>query len=91
MTHTLRMSAGEGVPLLQWHADASHGAHPDFKSHSGPVVKFKRGQGSILCGSDKQKLNTNGSATLAMYGPNATTNWTSGYAEFSASGCLMVP
>ena len=38
-----------------------------------------------------QSNNTNGSATLAMYGPNATTNWTSGYAEFSASGCLMVP
>ena len=38
-----------------------------------------------------QSNNTNGSATLAMYGPNATTNWTSGYAEFSASGCLMLP
>ena len=38
-----------------------------------------------------QSNNTNGSATLAMYGPNSTTNWTSGYAEFSASGCLMVP
>ena len=38
-----------------------------------------------------QSNNTNGSATLAMYGPNSTTNWTSGYAEFSATGCVMVP
>ena len=38
-----------------------------------------------------QSNSTNGSATLAMYGPNSTTNWTSGYAEFSATGCLMVP
>jgi hypothetical protein len=38
-----------------------------------------------------QSNNVNGSATLTMYGPNSATNWTSGYLELAASGCLMVP
>ena len=34
--------------------------------------------------------STNGPATLALYGTIQTTNWTSGYLEFSASGVLML-
>ena len=37
-----------------------------------------------------QANSTNGPATLALYGTIQTTNWTSGYLEFSASGVLML-
>ena len=48
--------------------DASFAVHPDFRSHSGLVGKFKGGKGSIQCGSDKQKLNTDSSTTAELVG-----------------------
>ena len=81
-------------------------AHPWYVSglpfllahQSGSAYQFIPGGYNHLNGTNYQNQTTrwqsnsiNGSATLTMYGPNSSTNWTSGYLEFSASGCLMVP
>ena len=49
---------------LDWHIDASFAVHPDYRSHSGLVMKFRNGKGSPIGGSEKQKLNTD-SLTIA--------------------------
>ena len=59
----LCMSAGKGVSSSDWFSDALFAVHPDFGSHSGSVGKFRGGKGSVICGSDKQKSNTNSSMT----------------------------
>ena len=60
----LTLSAGKGMMSLDWHIDASFAVHPDYRSHSGLVMKFRNGKGSPISGSEKQKLNTD-SSTIA--------------------------
>ena len=60
----LTLSAGKGMMSLDWCIDASFAVHPDHKSHSSLVMKFRNGKGSPISGSEKQKLNTDGSTML---------------------------
>ena len=62
--NVLTLSARKGMMSLDWHIDASFAVHPDCKSHSGLVMKFRNGKGSPISGSEKQKLNTD-SSTIA--------------------------
>ena len=53
---TLTMSAENGINCIAWYIDASFGVHPDYKSHTGAIMKSKGGKGSIITMSRKQKL-----------------------------------
>ena len=64
----LGMSADRGPFSLHWYVDASFVVHPDLRSHSGLVGKFKGGKGSVVSGSDKQKLNTDSSTMAELVG-----------------------
>ena len=56
--NTLRLSAANGLNKLEWYIDASFVVHPDFRSHTGAMMKFQGGLGSPIQISAKQKLNT---------------------------------
>ena len=45
---------------------ASFAVHPDFKSHTGAVMKM--GEGALQCVSKKQKLNTRSSTEAELVG-----------------------
>ena len=62
----LTISAKDGVQNIIWYVDASFAVHPDFKSHTGAVMQFKGGKGSIECLSRKQKLNTKSSTDAEL-------------------------
>ena len=49
------------VPILKWSVDASFATHPDFRSHSGAIMRMGDSGGAIITGSLKQKLNTRSS------------------------------
>ena len=49
----------ENLTIAKWYVDASFAVHPDFKSHSGGVLKMGRGVLDSI--SSKQKLNTRSS------------------------------
>jgi hypothetical protein len=46
--------------------DASYAAHPDFKSHTGSVIKL--GNATMHVKSSKQKLNTKSSTEAEVVG-----------------------
>ena len=54
--------------IIDWYIDASFAVHPDFKSHSGMVMMFKGGKGCLMSGSDKQRLNADGSTIAEVVG-----------------------
>ena len=58
--NVLTLSAGKGMMNFSWCVDASFAVHPDCKSHSSLVMKFRNGKESPISGSKKQKLNTDG-------------------------------
>ena len=52
--------------VVRWYVDASFAVHPDFKSHSGGVMTM--GDGAMMSGSNKQKLNTRSSCEAELIG-----------------------
>ena len=65
---TLKLSAGDGINKLEWFIDASFAVHPDFRSHTGAVMRFGGGLGSPINVSLEQKLNTDSSTTSELVG-----------------------
>ena len=88
-------SGGFGNNANEWYVSGL----PFLLAHgTGSAYQFIPGGYNHMNGTNYQNQSNrwqsnavNGSATLSMYGPNSTTNWTSGYLELSASGCLMLP
>ena len=64
----LCINAKNGLDVVEWSIDSSFAVHPDFKSHTGGVMKFKGGTGSVVNISVKQKLNTTSSTTAELVG-----------------------
>lgn len=54
----------DGLAITRWHVDASYTVHPNFRSHSGGVLKILDTVEGIASGSTKQKLNVH-SSTMA--------------------------
>ena len=48
--------------------DSAFGVHPDFESYVGGTVTFKRGKGSVIDVSAKQKLNAESSTVAELVG-----------------------
>ena len=55
---TLTITANN-ISIIKWYVDTSFAVHPDFKSHTGAVMKM--GKGAVQSFSRKQKLNTRSS------------------------------
>jgi hypothetical protein len=51
---------------IKWSVDVAFAVHPDFKSHTGGVMKFEHG--AIQSMSRKQKLNTRSSTEAELVG-----------------------
>ena len=62
----LVLNADYGVGSIEWYVDASFAVHPDFKSHTGAVMRFTGGKGGVEATSSKQKLNTSSSTTAEL-------------------------
>ena len=56
----------DDLHVMRWYVDASFAVHPDFKSHSGGVMTM--GEGAMISGSNKQKLNTRSSCEAELVG-----------------------
>ena len=54
----LMLSADKGISTVEWYVDVAFAVHPDFKSHTGGIMKFAGGKGAMQSLSTKQKLNT---------------------------------
>ena len=52
--------------VICWYMDASFAVHPDFKSHLGGVMTM--GEGAVMSGLSKQKLNTRSSGKAELVG-----------------------
>ena len=63
VNNELVLNTDYGVGSIEWYVDASFTVHPDFKSHTGAVMKFTGGKGSVEATSSKQKLNTSSLTT----------------------------
>jgi hypothetical protein len=64
----LKLSAWDGINKVEWFIDASFAVHPDFRSHTGAIVRFGGGLGSPIQQSLKQKLNMDSSTTSELVG-----------------------
>ena len=64
----LTLSATKGASHIEWFIDAALTVHPDFRSRTGAVKKFKNGKGAAQSVSMKQKLNTTSSTTAESAG-----------------------
>ena len=62
----LALNADNAVSTIQWYVDASFAVHPDFKSHTGAIMKFYGGKGAVEAVCAKQKLNTASSTTAEL-------------------------
>ena len=56
----------DNLKIVKWYVDASFAVHPDFRSHTGGVMKM--GTGAIQSISSKQKLNTRSSTEAEIVG-----------------------
>ena len=56
----------DNMKVVKWYVDASFAVHPDFRSHTGGVMKM--GTGAIQSISSKQKLNTRSSTEAEIVG-----------------------
>ena len=63
----LVLSTGD-LSIVEWYVDEAFAVHPDFKSCTGGIMKFKYGLGSIQNMSTKQKLNANSSTVAELIG-----------------------
>lgn len=61
----LTLSA-DSLNSIEWYVDASHGVHPDFRSHTGVVMTM--GRGAAFSMSVRQKLNTKSSTESELVG-----------------------
>ena len=61
----LRFSIDD-MRVLKWYVDVAFAVHPDFKSHTGMVMKM--GKGTLQSLSRKQKLNTRSSTEAELVG-----------------------
>jgi hypothetical protein len=52
--------------VIKWHVDASFAVHEDFKSHTGATMTL--GNGAVMTGSTKQKVNTRSSTEAELIG-----------------------
>ena len=68
----LTLSAGNGINTIEWHIDTSFAVHPDFRSHTGGMMRFAGGKGCPISGSLKQKLNMNSSTTSGLVAVDQT-------------------
>ena len=66
----LTLSVDQGISSIEWYVDVTFRVHPDYKIHSGGVMKFKGGKGMPLQKSVKQKLMTSSSTTAELVGVN---------------------
>ena len=57
---------GSGAFSVVAYVDASYGVHPDFKSHTGSVLRL--GEATVYVKSSKQKLNTKSSTEAEIVG-----------------------
>ena len=74
------MRTDEGVPILKWYMDASFSVHEDFRSHTGGDLKPSEGDGALISGSMRQKLNTRSSTEAELVGADDFVSkivWTS--------------
>ena len=55
INNILILSTKKGIMCLLWYIDAAFAVHPDFKSHTGVVMKLSGGKGAIISQSSKQK------------------------------------
>ena len=62
----LTLSA-DNLHTIKWYVDASFAVHPDFRSHTGAVMKLGR-DGAVISMSAKQKLNTRSSCEAELVG-----------------------
>ena len=61
--------SSDNLQVIKWYVDASFAVHPDFKSHTGGVMKWgDNGRGTIIGMSRKQKLNTRSSTEAELVG-----------------------
>ena len=75
----LTLSKGHGSIQLEWYIDASFAIHPDYRGHTGAVLKFKNGKGCPLQRSSKQKLNASSSTTSELIGVDDVLSKYCGY------------
>ena len=68
-TRELRLTlSADNLHCIKWWVDASFAVHPDFKSHTGAVMKFGDGEGAVQSISRKEKLNTKSSTESELVG-----------------------
>ena len=80
----LVLNISKEVPILKWSVDASFATHPDFRSHSGAVMRMGDSGGAIISGSLKQKLNTRSSTEAEIVAVDdfiAKMLWTRNFLE----------
>ena len=65
MEDVLTLSA-DGSGIVRWYVDAAFAVHDDMKSHSGGNCTL--GQGAVISGSKKQKMNTRSSTEAEIVG-----------------------
>ena len=61
----LTLSA-DNISIIKWYVDVAFAVHPDFKSHTGIIMKM--GKGAIQSVSRKQKMNTRSSTKAELIG-----------------------
>ena len=61
----LTLSA-DNASIIKWYVDVAFAVHPDFKSHTGIIMKM--GKGAIQSVSRKQKMNTRSSTEAELIG-----------------------
>ena len=69
----IRRISADTLKVIKWYVDASFAVHPDFKSHTGSVMKFGNGIGAVEGLSAKQKLNTKSSTEAELVGVDDTS------------------
>jgi len=78
----LTLSA-DNLHTIKWYVDASFAVHPDFRSHTGAMMKMGK-DGAVISMSAKQKLNTRSSCEAELVGADdAATKilWTKMFLE----------
>ena len=72
VNEVLLLSAEKGISTIEWHIDASFAVHPDFRSHTGALMRFTGRSGYPISNSNKQKLNMNSSTTSELVAVDQT-------------------
>ena len=62
----LTLSARKSISVLEWYINTAFGFHPEYKGHTGGVLRFQGGKGTIMQKSVKQKLNCSSSTTVEL-------------------------